>query len=118
VPRGFLGDALDQFGWDRDRVQGRRQTSHGGHALLAQHPLDAAHGHAPVMQQNLDPAHEFHVRRPVIASPTGALHRADLGEFRFPETQHMSRHAKPVGDLTYGTEGVGRLAHGATPVSG
>jgi hypothetical protein len=58
------GTAMASSGGDRAATR---------HALFAQHPLNAAHGHAPVVQQHLDPAHQLHVRRPVIAAATGAL---------------------------------------------
>ena len=87
------------------------------HALILQHPLGALDGEAVGIEQVPDAAQEVHVLRPIESPAAGALHRLDLGESAFPETQDVLRQLKLVRHLADGPEGVrsflrlARVAH-------
>jgi hypothetical protein len=74
--------------------------------MFAQQRLDVLDRHALIMQQHLDAAQEVHVSGPIIPSPACTLHRFDLGELAFPETQNMRLDPQPFRDFTNGAEGV------------
>src|SRR5581483_6394588 len=58
-------------------------------ALLAQEPLHALDGVAGTLQEVADALEKLHVSRSVQAPAATALHRFELGEFCFPEAQHV-----------------------------
>ncbi len=60
-------------------------------ALFAQQFLRALDGQPVFVQQLFDAAQQIHIRGAVIAPAAGAFDRFDLGEFAFPEAQHMGR---------------------------
>src|SRR5215217_722380 len=51
----------------------------------------------------------------VIAPSAGALHRLNLRETAFPETQHVLRNVQILGDFTDGAERVRRLVQFLAP---
>jgi hypothetical protein len=61
-----------------------------------------------------DALDQFHVVRPVVAASAAAFHRLDLGEARFPETQHMLRQVEIFRHLADCPERVWTLIHAAT----
>src|SRR5262245_1190252 len=72
---------------------------HEAGTFLAQDALDAADRVALAVKQMMDAAQKIHVVGPVIAAAAAALHRPDLWKTALPESQHVLRNAKVVGDL-------------------
>src|SRR6185437_9875611 len=77
--------------------------------VLLQDALHPADGVACAVQELADATQKVDVVGAVIAPPAGALHRPDLAESAFPETQHMLRDVEVVGDLADCAKGVRRF---------
>src|SRR4029078_4643855 len=78
-------------------------------SVLAQDLLHSPDGVAVVIEQEANAAEQSHVLRPVIASAAAPFHRLELGEFGFPEAQHVLRDLKLVSNLADRSERLGRL---------
>src|SRR6185312_7568459 len=85
--RAFLPDLLDEC-----------------RALLAQDALHAADCVSLPVEEMADAAQQVDVVRPIVAPATAALHRLDLVETRFPESQNVLRQIELVGDLADGAK--------------
>ena len=86
-------------------------------ALLAQDALHAADGVALAVEQMADAAQQIDVVGPVIAPPAAALHRLDVAEAAFPETQHVLRQIEFVRHFADGAKCVRRLVIQSAPLS-
>src|SRR5579863_5619502 len=100
----------------------RRQLSpaapdrlHEARALLAQNALHAPDRVALTVEQVANAAQEIDVFGTIEASSSAPLHRSDLRESAFPETQHMLRHIDLVGNFANGAECPRRLVHWPVP---
>src|SRR5579871_1168919 len=85
---------------------------HRLHELDAALPQDALHpadGIAFAIQQVADAAQKLDILRAIVAPAPAPLHRLDVAEPAFPETQDVLRHVEVACDLANGTECVGRL---------
>ena len=72
---------------------------HETRPVLAEDLLHTPDGVAIVVEQEADAAQKLHVLRPVITPAAAALHGFQLGEFGFPEAQHVLRDFKLVSNL-------------------
>src|SRR5437763_345796 len=86
----------------RDQENGRignRGAVIGGIRAAPQQLLDAADRVAFLVKALPDMAQQLDVFRAVIAPAAASLQRFQLGEFGFPEAQHMRRDIEILGDL-------------------
>ncbi|MNT85469.1 hypothetical protein D3C72_2256420 [compost metagenome] len=58
-----------------------------------------------------DALQQVDILGPIVAPAAAALHRLDLLEARFPETQHVLWQIEIVGDLADGAKSVGAFFH-------
>ena len=78
-------------------------------ALLAQDALHAADGVALAVQEMANAAQKIDIVGTIIAPPAAALHRLDVVETAFPESQHVLRQIKFVRHFTDAAKCVRRL---------
>ena len=92
---------------------GARCCDHRARALFLQDALHAANCIALAIEQHANRADELDVLRAVIAPSAHALHRADLAELCFPESQDMLGKIQRLGDFSNGAKCVLGLVHQA-----
>src|SRR5262249_48482993 len=81
---------IDAAAVRRARCRGRRRTACGGRAAALVEPVTrSADGESLLVEELADTANEQHLVVLVVPAVSAALHRAKLGEFLLPVTQHV-----------------------------